>query len=529
MRTTIRWPWKGLLLSLLVWLVLGTTAQAGRRAEAYYHFLVAMRAYQEGKLSLARKELYKVLQEDPRALYPRKLLIEIYGRLGQYEKAETLAHEALKQAPDDKDLLLLLARIYLSEKRPARAAVTLEKVLEKDPTNEEALGLLLSAYLTQHDLSGALSSLERLLKVHPRSYTLWLLKARVLARAGKPQEAREAYLRAAELSSYRLEIVMEAGSFLRRMGDLPRAETLYREFLRRNPQDIHAYQALIQILVTEEKWEEAEKLLREALQKYPENTGFRFFLGVILERQGRKQEALRIYGEISPGSPFYRDALQRIYDLTRELKGDQAALSFLEKLIHSQPQDPQIYFFAASAAEQMDYCPQGLKFVQAGLKRFPGDRSLILTQGLLLSCLGRLREALNLVEPLLERYPDDPLVLNFVGYTYAELGENLEVAERYIRKALKKQPQAGYIVDSLAWVLYKQGRLKEALREIQRAVKLSPKDAVILEHEGDILQALGRCKEACEVYRKALSLTKHRRDRERIRKKVASCPEKPSS
>ncbi len=530
MRTTIRWLWKALPLSWLVLSVLVVSpVRAGQKAEAYYHFLVAVRAYQEGRLSEARKELYRVLRKDPRALYPRKLLIEIYGRLGEYQKAEAVARKALKLAPGDLELRLLLARIYLSEKRFARAVVTLEKVLEEDPGNERALGLLLNAYLAQKDLAGAVDSVDRLLKIHPDSVSLWLFKARLLARSDQPLAAKESYLKAVELSDYRFEVMMEAGEYLRKIGAFEEAEKLYRSYLERDPEDFHARQALLQILLAQEKWSEAERFLRESLKKFPERPGFKFFLGLVLEKEGRSEEALGIYREIPREAPFYSEALRRIYALTRELKGDEAALSFLQTLIQEGPQDPQIYFLAATAAEEIDRCEEGLKFVDQGLARFPDHRDLIITKGLLLSCVGKLREALELVEPLLERFPDDPVILNFVGYTYAELGENLEEAEQYIRRALKAQPEAGYIVDSLAWVLFKQGRLEEARREIERAVKLSPEDAVILEHKGDILRALGKTREACEIYRKALELAKHRRDRERIEKKVSECSEDSSS
>ncbi|MBX6422096.1 lipopolysaccharide assembly protein LapB [Thermosulfurimonas sp. F29] len=530
MRTTIRWLWKGLLPSLLILAVLGSSARAGRRAEAYYHFLVAVRAYQEGRLTEARKELYRVLRQDPRAVYPRKLLAEIYGRLGKYERAETVVRKALELAPGDPELKLLLARVYLSEKRFARAVVTLEEVLEKDPENERALGLLLNAYLGEKDLSGAVNSLDRLLKVHPDSVSLWLFRARLLARADRPLEAKKSYLRAVKLSDYRLEVVMEAGEFLRRIGALSEAENLYRTYLERNPEDFHARQALLQILLAQKRWSEAEKLLRETLERSPRRKGVRFFLGLVLEKEGRKEKALSVYREVPSDSPFYTDALRRVFALTRELRGDEAALNYLAELIRKESPDPQVYFFAATAAEDMDRCEEGLRFVDEGLKHFSDNRDLLLTKGLLLSCQGRLREALKVVEPLLERFPDDPVILNFVGYTYAELGEHLDEAEKLVRKALKAQPEAGYIVDSLAWVLYKKGRFEEALREIERAVKLAPDDGVILEHKGDILRALGRKGEACAIYRRALELVKHRRDRKRLEEKVSECPGKaPSS
>jgi len=523
MPTTIRWPLKLVLLSFFFVIFLVSEGSAGKRAQAYYHFLVAMKAYQEGRLSEARRELLRTIKEDPQALYPRKVLVEIYGRLGEYDKAETIAQKALKLSPGDEDLLYLLAKVYLSQNRPARAIVTLERILEKSPENTQALGLLIKAYLSERDLSGAISSVNRLLAIHPEAYQLWLLKARLLVQAERMSEAKEAYLKAVSLSGEKLQVVLEAGEFLRKIGDLAEAEKLYREYLQKNPEDFHIKKALLETLLSEEKWPEARSLLEEALKQDPHNPQILFFLGLVLEKEGQKERAIKIYREIPQESFFFTEAIRRIYALTLEDKGPEAALAYLKEVTQRAKDKPEVFVLAATAAEDLDCCEEGLVLADEGLARFPENKDLILAKGLLLSCLGRLREALKLVEPLLQKNPDDPVVLNFVGYTYAELGENLSQAQQYIRKALKSMPEAGYIVDSLAWVLFKEGKLEEAFQEIQKAVKLSPQDAVIWEHQGYILKALGRLKEACRSYEEALKRAKHRRDRNRIEKKVSAC------
>lgn len=523
MPITIRWPLKALLLSLFCLAFLISQVSAAERAEAYYHFLAGIKAYQEGKLYEARKELLKTIKKDPKAIYPRKILIEIYGRLGEYDKAEAVARKALKLSPGDDDILYLLAKVYLSQNRPARAIVTLEKILERSPQDERALGLLTKAYLSEKDLSGAISSVERLLAIHPEAYHLWLLKARLLARTERISEAKEAYLKAVSISGEKLQVVLEAGEFLKKIGALAEAEDLYRRYLEKNPEDFHVKQALLEILLAEGKWSEARSLLEETLQQDPENPRALFFLGLVFEKEGQQEKALELYRQIPRDSLFFTEAVRRTYSLILDLKGPEEGLAYLKEITREVEDNPEIFVFAANAAEDLDRCEEGLAFAEKGLARFSGNRDLILAKGLLLSCLGKLREALRLVEPLLEEDPDDPVVLNFVGYTYAELGENLSEAEQYIRKALKTMPEAGYIVDSLAWVLFKQGKLKEAFQEIKRAVELSPGDAVIREHEGDILKALGRLEEACRSYEEALKRAKHRRDRERIEKKVSAC------
>ncbi len=97
-----------------------------------------------------------------------------------------------------------------------------------------------------------------------------------------------------------------------------------------------------------------------------------------------------------------------------------------------------------------------------------------------------------------------PGAMNALGYMLAEQGKDLDPAEKLIRKALKIQPGNAYILDSLAWVLFKKGSPEKALPHVEKAVELKPIKAH-LEHLGDILSALGRKEEAAAAYQKALA------------------------
>jgi Tfp pilus assembly protein PilF len=100
--------------------------------------------------------------------------------------------------------------------------------------------------------------------------------------------------------------------------------------------------------------------------------------------------------------------------------------------------------------------------------------------------------------------PKDANALNYIGYTYADLGRNLQEAERLVKSAMEYKPNDGYITDSLGWVYYKQGRYQEALTVLKQAVELVPDDPVILEHLGDTYLKLNQPDKALESYEKAL-------------------------
>jgi len=124
------------------------------------------------------------------------------------------------------------------------------------------------------------------------------------------------------------------------------------------------------------------------------------------------------------------------------------------------------------------------------------------------------REALNLE-------PDQPLVLNYLGYSWVEMRHNLDEAEAMIEKAVQQLPKDGYVVDSLGWVQYRLGDFKGALTHLERAVELKPVDPVINDHLGDALWMVGRHTEARFQWKRSLSFEPDEKDAERIRKKLA--------
>ena len=100
--------------------------------------------------------------------------------------------------------------------------------------------------------------------------------------------------------------------------------------------------------------------------------------------------------------------------------------------------------------------------------------------------------------------PEHASALNYLGYTYADLGINLDEAEALIKKALSIKPDDGYITDSLGWVYFKKGQYAEAIEWLKKAALLTPEDPVILEHLGDAYYRVGDTEQAARYYRKAL-------------------------
>ncbi len=120
----------------------------------------------------------------------------------------------------------------------------------------------------------------------------------------------------------------------------------------------------------------------------------------------------------------------------------------------------------------------------------------------------------------LDLYPDQPLVLNYLGYSWVDQGINLDQGMKLIERAVAVKPDDGYIVDSLGWAHYKRGNFAEAVRYLERAVELRPDDPVLNDHLGDALWKVGREREARYQWEQSLSLKPEPEDALKTRRKL---------
>jgi tetratricopeptide (TPR) repeat protein len=137
--------------------------------------------------------------------------------------------------------------------------------------------------------------------------------------------------------------------------------------------------------------------------------------------------------------------------------------------------------------------------------------------------LGNEQEALQTMEKVININPEHSQALNFVGYTLADSNQNLERALVLVKKALELDPENGFILDSLAWVYFKQGKVKKAWETIGLAISKVQNDPIIWEHYGDIARKADFLQKAKKGYQKAIELGAQ--NSEAIRQKLRSLPQ----
>jgi tetratricopeptide (TPR) repeat protein len=173
---------------------------------------------------------------------------------------------------------------------------------------------------------------------------------------------------------------------------------------------------------------------------------------------------------------------------------------------------------SASILEGQKQYDRALEVLNAGLNEVPENAELLFKTGVVMDKAGKKEECVARMRKVLELDPDHADALNYIGYTYAEQGINLNEAKSLIEKALAIKPDSGYIVDSLGWVYYQKGKFDDAIRHLERAVSLLPNDPTIAEHLGDAYFMKKQYSKCREMYEKATSL--NHPEPEKIKEKI---------
>ncbi|RLA96817.1 MAG: hypothetical protein DRG83_16925, partial [Deltaproteobacteria bacterium] len=278
------------------------------------------------------------------------------------------------------------------------------------------------------------------------------------------------------------------------------------------------------ILLKQKKIESAIQKLQAVIHAEPDNAYAKYYLGVAYEELGNNKKAIEILEQIPPDSLLWEESRLRLSLIYKKTKKMDKAYQVLKDAILIKPEDPMLYVYLGSLYEESGKYEEAEKYLREGLKIQPTNIDLMFRLGVLLDKKKEKEKALNIMREILKQDPRHADALNYIGYSYAELGIKLDEAKTLIERALKEKPRNGYILDSLAWVYYKMGKYEEALKKIKQALKYTPNDPIINEHLGDIYRALKRWKRALNAYKNVLNKL-NPENPEKIRAKIKEVEE----
>jgi tetratricopeptide (TPR) repeat protein len=235
-------------------------------------------------------------------------------------------------------------------------------------------------------------------------------------------------------------------------------------------------------------------------------------LGRLLLAEEGPEAAVAALERVEPSSPWYRMARIELAEAMAEAGTIDEAAAVLRELAEAEPDDARPMVALGDLLRRAERWDPAVEAYDEAFARMeaggetPGLWRLHYAHGIALERSERWTRAERALERALELQPDQPFVLNYLGYSWVDQGLHLEEAKAMLHKAVDLRPEDGFIVDSLGWAYYRLGRFDKAVTYLERAVALEPGDPVINDHLGDAYWRVGREREARYQWERALTL-----------------------
>jgi tetratricopeptide (TPR) repeat protein len=326
-----------------------------------------------------------------------------------------------------------------------------------------------------------------------------LLRARIMAGdVEEPLRAAQALLKSEESPTNRFNYA----ALLMAAQRLPEAgEQL--EILARNPDSTAVALRLLGLLEFQQgHFDAASAKFRQLLRtgKFPDDAFY--YLALIADRNGDSERALRFYAQVQHGENVV-PSLLRAANLLHTHGAASAADELLDRLIEDEPQRaPEILTARARMYAQSSDLPKAFAVLEKGSMEYPDSVELHYAAASVYEEQGRVSAALRELALVVKARPNDPAALNALGFTLADHAKELSRARKLIERAHAAAPRNAAILDSLGWVLYRQGRAPEALSYLHAAYS-DDRDGDIAAHLGEVLWQLGRQDEAQRIWSEA--------------------------
>jgi len=517
-----------------------------------YDLLVAQEFEQRGRPLDALAAYERALAKDPDSAFLERKLAQALVRQNRLAEGLQHAERAHELDPDDMPTRLFLGQLYRLQRSPADAA----RVLVDDtgqPLGESAAYLLYEIYMDSNRGEEALAIAEWVEKREPGSIRTKIALAAAYDAMERYEDSERVLREAIEMYPSDMSVYVALARSRRDRGDADGEMDVYREILEREPghhaallslsdaqlkaedregaiatleeierlypEDLRSIVRLAFLNYEDREYERAAERFARVVEVTPEETELVFFLGIAQRKSGQSERARETFDRIPADNENYADARTQIAALYEREGRYAEALAEIEAAYAAAPSQDLMLYAATLRAKSGDF-DGAVTRLERMLAENPEDDELLYNLGVVYGEADRIDESIEFMQRAVEINPDNANALNYIGYTWAERGINLDEAESLISRAIHLRPEDGYIADSLGWVHYMRARtlieegqsakarqlLEQALEQLERAADLTGGDPVVSEHIGDTYLLLDDKQRALDRFEEALRL-----------------------
>ena len=456
----------------------------------------------------ALKALDRWRELEPDAAELPQMYAICYLKLEQPDKAIVYIEEILAESNDSsvdkaKAVKLLLAK----EATTADAYVVLKKINQGEPKNKHLLVLQsrYAAQLKQYD--EALALLDQVLEIDPSLHDVLIIKARILMAQGKHKEATALIKQVLDEYPENNALRLQYARLLVEQGDLKAATEQYSVLHENLPDDGEITLSFALLNIETKKLDEAVKAFEHLIKIDKKTPIANYYLGRIAQNQGDDKQAVAYYLRVKSGDYAF-DSQLRIGVLLAALGKPDEGLAKLEALAEDQAEwtlRVKSYIAQGEILRHEKRYKEGVEMYSRALQQNREDTTLLYARGLMAEKVDRLDMAEADLLKVITKEPKNADALNALGYTLADRTSRYEEAHDYIKRAAELVPDDPAILDSLGWVSYRLGRMDEALKWLARAFS-KLQDAEIAAHYGEVLWKTNQKDKAREVWSKGKQL-----------------------
>jgi len=427
------------------------------------------------------------------------------ARAGRYDESMTYMEQVLQRQGDTHFDFLALSAAETDPDTRAGLLQGFDRLLSKNPDNSQLL--FGKAILLQQD--GRAEEALKLLEDSAASsneVSPILLRARLLQSLGRGKEAMPILQKGIRNNPDDKRLRLTYARLLVEQDRLDDAKGEFAKLVQENPNDDDLRFSLALVCLEAEAWEEAIVYLEELVERRSHVDAAHYNLGRAYEALSDNDRALQEYALVGPSND-YLPAQQRQAELLFAQQRSEEASARLAQARSAQPDYAiQLYLIEAEGLSNRSQVEPAWKVINEGLEQYPNDLNLLYTRAMLAEKRDDLAQLETDLRYIIQREPEHAMALNALGYTLADRTTRYEEARELIEKAHQLSPDDPAILDSLGWVNYRQGRLDEAERLLRLALEKFP-DHEVAAHLGEVLWAQGKQREARRVWRDALAET----------------------
>ena len=447
---------------------------------------------------------------------------------GDIDEAVRLADRILAVDKTNRVARLVIGVRDLKQKKYASAQTSINQSIRGPITDLVATLLSSWASYGAGDAKGAVANIDKL--TGPEWYPIFkdLHSAMILELAGKEKEAGVRLERAYKLEDSMLRVSDDYARWLSRNKDAASAEAIYDAFDKKLPRHPLVQDALRQVKAGKKMTPLVESPQAGAAEAL-------YGIGSTLTRRGGEDLAL-VYLQLALYlAPNHSLALLSLADLYESVKKPAMAIKVYERVPAGSPLKRNAQIQLAIDLDSVDRTDEAIKILKGVTADDPKDIEAIMALGNIergrkkfADCVGTYSQGIDLLpkandknswvyyyyrgiceerskqwnkaeadmRKALDMQPEQPHVLNYLGYSWIDQGINLDEGMKMIKRAVDQRPDDGYIVDSLGWAYYRTGNYEDAVKNLERAIDLKPEDPTINDHLGDAYWRVGRTLEA---------------------------------